>query len=79
MKLTELKRGESSKIVKIGNIGELKQRLTALGIGRGETIKLERNAPLGDPQEYIVRDTAIAIRKEDAEFIEIENIRGDVN
>ncbi len=72
MKLTELKRGESATILKIGRIGELKHRLSAMGINAGEEIKLERNAPLGDPQEYIVKNTAVAIRKQDAENIEIE-------
>lgn len=77
MKLTELKRGETSKILKVGKIGELKKRLAVLGISSGEIIKLERNAPLGDPQEYIIKGTAIAIRKEDAQNIEIEDIRGE--
>jgi len=71
MKLTELNRGESAKIVKIGRIGELKKRLVDMGITSGETIKLERNAPLGDPQEYIIKGTGIAIRKEDAKNIEV--------
>lgn len=71
MKLTELKRGESAKIVKIGRIGQLKKRLVDMGITSGETIKLERNAPLGDPQEYIIKGTGIAIRKEDAKNIEV--------
>lgn len=71
MKLTELKRGESAKIVKIGRIGELKKRLVDMGITSGELIKLERNAPLGDPQQYIIKGTGIAIRKEDAQDIEI--------
>lgn len=71
MKLTELKRGESAKIVKIGRIGALKKRLVDMGITSGEVIKLERNAPLGDPQQYIIKDTGIAIRKEDAQDIEI--------
>ncbi len=71
MKLTELKRGESAQIVKIGRIGQLKKRLVDMGITSGEVIKLERNAPLGDPQEYIIKGTGIAIRKEDAQNIEI--------
>lgn len=74
MKLSELSRGESAKIIKIGDIGELKKRLVDMGVTAGETIKLERNAPLGDPQEYIIRATGIAIRKQDAENIKVEKI-----
>ncbi len=72
MNLSELKRGESAEILKIGRIGELKLRLSTMGVNSGELIKLERNAPLGDPQEYIVKNTAVAIRKEDAKYIEIK-------
>lgn len=76
MKLCDLKNGEKAKIVKIGKIGELKKRLVDMGVTAGEIIKLERNAPLGDPQEYIVKATGIAIRKEDAKNIEVEKIEG---
>ena len=72
MKLTELKRGESAVIKRIGNVGELKKRLIDLGINSGQIIKLERNAPLGDPQEFRINGNSIAIRKKDAENIEIE-------
>lgn len=74
MKLNDLKNGDSAKIIKIGNIGELKKRLVDMGVTSGEIIKLERNAPLGDPQEYIIKGTGIAIRKQDAENIEIEKL-----
>lgn len=76
MKLCDLKNGEKAKIVKIGKIGELKKRLVDMGITADEIIKLERNAPLGDPQEYIIKSTGIAIRKEDAKNIEVEKIEG---
>lgn len=76
MKLCDLKNGERAKIVKIGRIGELKKRLVDMGVTAGEIIKLERNAPLGDQQEYIVKATGIAIRKEDAKNIEVEKIEG---
>ena len=45
-----------------------------MGVTAGEIVKLERNAPLGDPQEYIVKGTGIAIRKEDAKNIEVEKV-----
>ncbi len=43
-----------------------------MGVTSGEVIKFERNAPLGDPQEYNIKGTNIAIRKKDAENIIIE-------
>ncbi|MDN5304365.1 MAG: ferrous iron transport protein [Fusobacteriaceae bacterium] len=74
MLLTELKRGEQAKIIKIGNIGELKKRLIDMGVTSGEIISFKRNAPLGDPKQYVIKNTNIAIRKEDAEKIIIEKI-----
>lgn len=74
MKLTELNRGEKAIIVKIGKLGALKKRLTDMGITSGEVIKLERDAPLGDPQQFLIKNTGIAIRKEDADYIEIKDI-----
>lgn len=72
MKLTDLKKGEKAKIIKIGKLGDLKKRLVDMGVTSGEIIKLERDAPLGDPQQYIIKGTGIAIRKEDAQNIEVE-------
>lgn len=72
MKLTELKKGQSAIIKRIGSVGELKKRLIDLGINSGQIIKLERNAPLGDPQEFRINGNSIAIRKQDAENIELE-------
>jgi Fe2+ transport system protein FeoA len=45
-----------------------------MGITSGEVIKMERDAPLGDPREYIIKGTGIAIRNEDASLIEIRDI-----
>lgn len=72
MILTELKKGEEAKIVKIGKIGELKKRLSDMGVTSGEVIRFERNAPLGDPQQYFVKGNNIALRKEDAKNIIVE-------
>lgn len=74
MNLCDLKNGEKAKILKMGQIGELKKRLVDMGITIGEIIKLERNAPLGDPQEYTVKGTGIAIRKEEGAKIQVEKI-----
>lgn len=74
VKLTDLKRGESAQILKISKIGELKKRLIDMGVNSGQIIKLERSAPLGDPQEFRISGNSLAIRKQDAEHIEVEKI-----
>lgn len=72
MKLTELSKGEEAVVVKIEGTGELKKRLSDIGLNSGERITFKRNAPLGDPQQYFVRGNNIAIRKIDASNIIIE-------
>lgn len=72
MKLTELQKGEEAIIIKIASTGELKKRLGDIGVSSGEVIKFQRNAPLGDPQQYFIRGNNIAIRKLDAQNIIVE-------
>lgn len=42
-----------------------------MGILKGETILIERNAPLGDPVEYFIKGYHLALRKEEAAYIEV--------
>ena len=74
MRLTELKVGEKGRIVKIGNVGDLKRRLREMGVTTGEIIEVENIAPLGDPVEVIVRNTRLSLRMEEAENIEVEKL-----
>ncbi len=74
VKLSELPVGSRAKIVKIGNIGDLKRRLRELGITKGEVVEIEHIAPLGDPIEIIVKNSRLSLRKEEAEHIEVETL-----
>ena len=70
--LKDLKIGDSSRITKIGSVGALKQRFMDMGITKGEIVKVEKIAPLGDPIEITIRGYRLSIRKSDAEKIEME-------
>lgn len=72
MKLSELKRGQKAEIKNIYCTPELKSRLFLLGAYPGAVIEFERNAPLGNPQQYLVAGNYIAFRKNEAKLIEIE-------
>ncbi len=52
--------------------GEKRQRLLDLGFIRGSEIKIQNISPLGDPTAYLIHNTLIALRKEDAQNIKIE-------
>jgi len=70
--LCDLEPGSEAIIRKIGGNGAIKQRLLDLGITRDTLIRVERMAPLGDPIEINVKGYYLAIRMDEAKFIEVE-------
>ena len=72
MNLAKLKPGERGRITKIGAIGSMKRRLMDMGVLVGETVKVEKVAPLGDPMEITVKSYKLSLRKSEAEGIAIE-------
>jgi len=52
--------------------GEKRQRLLDLGFIKGSEINIQDISPLGDPTSYLIHNTIIALRKEDAQNIIIE-------
>jgi ferrous iron transport protein A len=74
MNLSLLKPGESGKITKIGAIGPLKRRLMDMGVLVGESVKVEKIAPLGDPIEVTIKQYKLSLRKKEAEEIAVEAV-----
>ena len=72
--LADLKPGEKGKVTSLSPRcrGAERRRLLDLGIVPGTIIEAEMVSPSGDPTAYLVRDTLIALRKEQAELINIE-------
>jgi len=66
-----LRPGQQATITKINGGSALRRRFVEMGIVKGETILIERNAPLGDPVEYFIKGYHLALRKEEAAFIEV--------
>jgi Fe2+ transport system protein FeoA len=73
-----LRPGQRASIIRINGAGTLRRRFVEMGIIKGETILIERNAPLGDPVEYLIKGYHLALRKEEAAQIEV-TILGDGN
>jgi len=63
--------GQRATITKINGASALRRRFIEMGIIKGETILIERNAPLGDPIEYFIKGYHLALRKEEAANIEV--------
>jgi len=66
-----LRPGQQAIITKINGESALRRRFIEMGIVKGETILIERNAPLGDPVEYLIKGYHLALRKEEAACIEV--------
>lgn len=66
-----LRPGQRATITRINGESALRRRFIEMGIVKGETILIERHAPLGDPVEYFIKGYHLALRKEEAAFIEV--------
>lgn len=75
MNLAMLKPGQEGKITIIGATGPLKRRLMDMGILTGETVKVEKVAPLGDPIEVTIKNYNLSLRKREAEGIMVEVVK----
>ena len=73
-----LQPGQRGMITRIGGESALRRRFIEMGIVKGETILIERHAPLGDPVEYFIKGYHLALRKEEARHIEVTLNGGSV-
>lgn len=72
MKLTELKKGDRGVITSVNINSSNLKRFIDFGLTSGQTIRFIKKSPFGDPLLYLVGNTRIAIRKQDALFIEVK-------
>ena len=71
IKLHLLEPGQRAIITRVGGTGALRRRFIEWVILNGDTILIERSAPLGDPVEYLIKGYHLALRKEEAAHIEV--------
>ena len=70
--LKEVKSGQSAIIKKLHGEGAVKRRIMDMGLTKGTEVYVRKVAPLGDPLELTVRGYELSLRKEDAQWIEVE-------
>lgn len=73
--LTACTKGGIATVVKIHASGALKQRLISFGIMRGSDIAMLECSPTKSTFEIKVGSVSIALRKEEAQLIEVNNVR----
>jgi Fe2+ transport system protein FeoA len=69
--LNQLQPGQAATIVRVGGHGPLRRRCMEMGLVRGETVRVERVAPLGDPVAYRVKGYRLSLRREEAGHIQV--------
>ncbi len=76
MTITEMKVGDRAVITGYHvTQAAYRAKLLALGLTRGAEIQLVGVAPMGDPMRFRVRGFELSLRKAEAAFLEIEEVR----
>lgn len=72
--LSQLKTGERARIIRVNGQGRLRQRFMDMGLIKNTEIEITAYAPLGDPINVNVRGYHLAIRRHEADLIEVERL-----
>jgi len=74
VQLGELPVGSRVRVVEIEGNGKHQRRMLDMGFVPGAEVTVIRKAPLNDPTEYRIKDTAVALRQKDANSISVEEL-----
>lgn len=73
VKLNDVSVGNYVTIHELLSTEMLKERMLALGLTKGAKVEVVRKGPSGDPTVYNIRGAMIALRKEEASLIFVED------
>lgn len=73
--LSACSKGGIATVVKINATGALKQRLISFGLMKGSEVKMLECGMTKSTFEVKIGNVTIALRKEEAELIEVTNVR----
>jgi Fe2+ transport system protein FeoA len=74
MLLSDMKEGETVKIIRIGGNGALRRRILEMGLIKNSEVYVEKYAPLKDPLELIVKGYHLSLRVNEASQITVEKM-----
>ena len=69
--LDRLPPGTAGRVLSVGGAGPVARRLMEMGVVPGAPVRVVKFAPLGDPLEVRVRDYHLALRRSEAQTIEV--------
>jgi ferrous iron transport protein A len=73
LRLNEVSVGEYVIIHDLLSTEMLRERMLALGLTKGAKVEVIRKGPSGDPTVYGIRGAMIALRKEEASLVSVNN------
>lgn len=76
--LHELSLGDTGTVKKLTSQGIVRRRMLDLGIIPNTSIKLLRKSPAGDPIAYKIRETVIALRKDESSSILVDPFEKEI-
>ena len=70
--VADLKEGEEATILRVNGRGHLRARILEMGLVRGARLRMLGQAPFGDPLEVKVGGCVLALRRAEAQQIQVE-------
>ena len=74
MTLADLAKGESRTVVSVRGEDAITRRLMEMGVIPGVAVRMVKSAPFGDPLEIKVRGYSLALRRNEAESVVLEQV-----
>lgn len=71
--LDQLEIGEEAQVVSITDSSPISKRLMEMGVVPGVSVKVIKTAPFGSPMEIKVKGYHLALRKSEAETIQVKS------
>jgi ferrous iron transport protein A len=71
MTLTNLPIGSEARVISVNGTGRVTRRLMEMGVVPGVEVRIVKTAPFGDPIEVRVRGYSLAMRRTEADAIEV--------
>ncbi len=71
MLLSELEIGSQAKVVRVTGDDAVSKRLMEMGVVPGVVVRVVKTAPFGDPIQIRLRGYSLAIRRNEADTIEV--------
>ena len=71
MTLANLEIGSEAKVTKLNGNNAITKRLMEMGVVPGVSVKVIKSAPFGDPIQILVRGYNLAMRRSEADAIEV--------